>query len=153
MGRLIAKFPEMIDTTTKVDSFIIRDSVQTQVKQISKNEIDSLLSLFCGSNTIVKDSIVKELVYKTRYENMLPRKSIYNVEEGKITITRENGIEKVFFERWNKKETKEVIPYITPDCPDREKSTWKVFKGWLIVFIIGFISGLLVRFLIKNIIL
>jgi hypothetical protein len=91
LARLLKNNPNLIDTITRIDTTIIIDSIYESRKELSKSELDSLLSDYCNdtviNNVVYRDQIKERIIYRATE----PRHETVILENGTLFINRDSG--------------------------------------------------------------
>jgi len=158
VARILKDCPNILDTTTRIDTIIIHDSFSVVISTpIDSSGIDSLLLLYCDAlgakNEIKEGSKDSHVIYRERLVRQYIFKECEKINDGKYLLKDNSGdsvtvqIKGREISVFQNKKTIIKTQKIVIPCPDRDKIGFKdlIFDWWimlLIIFVLGLASGL-----------
>lgn len=156
VARLLRDCPQILDTTSTVDTVIIRDTAFIVIdKPIDSSGIDSLLLLYCDAlaykDTTVQGRKDTAVIYRERLVRQYIFKECEKINDGRYSLKDQHGdsliVElkgrtiKVFQDR-------KVITIEKKIIVPCETNSFRLFqnkwKDWVMIFCFGLVAGIIV---------
>lgn len=157
VARILKDCPNIIDTTTRFDTVVVRDTAFISINTpIDSTGIDSLLAIYCGTlgNEVegkaggkdsIRERIVRQYIFKECEKINDGTYHLLDQNKDTVTVVLKGRTISVFHNR----KVVTVTKTLTVPCPSCDKTIWQKFKEdglfWLIIFFAGVLFSIAFR--------
>lgn len=145
VARILKDCPSMIDTVTVTDTIYKTDSVFLFVnKVIDSIRIDSLLSEYCTTDTIIQKEIIRKVIFR-ECENLLNGNYEVLTNNGDLAQVEIKGRDiKVFYSQSTIVKKERII------VPCEDKGFWWFAREYGMLFILVLMIGVIIGFNLRK---